>query len=75
MYQGVGAFDTPMWWFMAFATTFLIGGGTGVMLAVPAIDFQVHNSLFLVAHFHNTIIGGVVFGYLALPTGCPKYLV
>jgi len=65
MYQGRVHFDTPMWWFMAFATTFLIGGGTGVMLAVPAIDFQVHNSLFLVAHFHNTIIGGVVFGYLA----------
>lgn len=65
MYKGRIEFMTPMWWFMAFVTTFLIGGATGVMLAVPALDFQVHNSLFLVAHFHNTIIGGVVFGYLA----------
>ncbi len=53
MYKGRIEFMTPMWWFMAFATTFLIGGATGVILAVPAIDFQVHNSLFLVAHFHN----------------------
>jgi len=65
MYKGRITFSAPMWWFMAFATTFLIGGATGVMLAVPAIDFQVHNSLFLVAHFHNTIISGVVFGYFA----------
>lgn len=65
MYKGKIEFMSPMWWFMAFATTFLIGGATGVLLAVPAIDFQVHNSLFLVAHFHNTIISGVVFGYLA----------
>lgn len=65
MYKGRIEFFTPMWWFMAFATTFVIGGATGVILAVPAIDFQVHNSLFLVAHFHNTIIGGVVFGYFA----------
>jgi cytochrome o ubiquinol oxidase subunit 1 len=64
MYRGRIAFMTPMWWFMAFVTTFLTGGATGVLLAVPAIDFQVHNSLFLVAHFHNTIISGVVFGYL-----------
>jgi cytochrome o ubiquinol oxidase subunit 1 len=54
-----------MMWFMCFVATFTIGGVTGVMMAVPAIDFQVHNSMFLVAHFHNTIIGGVVFGYLA----------
>ena len=65
LYKGRIRFDAPMWWFIAFVTTFLIGGATGVMLAVPAIDFQVHNSLFLVAHFHNTIIGGVVFGYFA----------
>lgn len=65
MYKGRILFASPMWWFMAFVSTFLIGGATGVMLAVPALDFQVHNSLFLVAHFHNTIIGGVVFGYLA----------
>jgi len=65
MYKGRIRFSAPMWWFMAFASTFLIGGATGVMLAVPAIDFQVHNSMFLVAHFHNTIIGGVVFGFIA----------
>jgi cytochrome o ubiquinol oxidase subunit 1 len=54
-----------MTWFVAFVITFTIGGMTGVILAIPAIDFQVHNSLFLVAHFHNVIIGGVVFGYFA----------
>ena len=45
--------------------TFVIGGMTGVLLAVPPADFVLHNSLFLVAHFHNVIIGGVVFGMLA----------
>lgn len=65
MYRGRITFTTPMLWTMGFITTFVIGGMTGVMMAVPAIDFQVHNSLFLVAHFHNAIIGGVVFGYLA----------
>jgi cytochrome o ubiquinol oxidase subunit I len=65
MCRGRITFSTPMLWTMGFMTTFLVGGMTGVMLAVPAIDFQVHNSLFLVAHFHNAIIGGVVFGYLA----------
>ncbi len=65
MYKGRITFSSPMLWTVGFITTFVIGGMTGVMLAVPAIDFQVHNSLFLVAHFHNTIIGGVVFGYLA----------
>jgi len=65
MYGGRVAFKTPMRWFLAFAVTFTIGGMTGVLMSVPAIDFQVHNSLFLVAHFHNTIIGGVVFGYIA----------
>lgn len=65
MYRGRITFSSPMLWTIGFMITFVIGGMTGVMLAVPAIDFQVHNSLFLVAHFHNTIIGGVVFGYLA----------
>jgi cytochrome o ubiquinol oxidase subunit I len=65
MYRGRIKFASPMYWFMGFVVTFTIGGVTGVLLAVPAIDFQVHNSLFLVAHFHNMIIGGVVFGYLA----------
>lgn len=65
MYRGRITFSSPMLWTIGFITTFAVGGMTGVMLAIPAIDFQVHNSLFLVAHFHNTIIGGVVFGYLA----------
>lgn len=65
MYRGRITITTPIMWTIGFMTTFVVGGMTGVMLAVPAIDFQVHNSLFMVAHFHNTIIGGVVFGYLA----------
>lgn len=64
MYRGRIRFDAPMWWFMAFIFTFTIGGATGVMMSVPALDFQVHNTMFLVAHFHNTIIGGVLFGLL-----------
>lgn len=62
MFRGRVKFDTPMLWFMGFVATFTLGGATGVMLAVPGVDFVVHNSLFLVAHFHNVIIGGVLFG-------------
>lgn len=65
MYGGKIRFKTPMLWFMCFVLTFTIGGLTGVLMAVPSIDFQVHNSLFLVAHFHNVIIGGALFGYFA----------
>jgi len=65
MYQGRIILATPMLWVTAFFTTFAIGGMTGVMMAVPPVDFQVHNSLFLVAHFLNVIIGGVLFGYFA----------
>lgn len=65
MYGGRVRFTTPMLWFMGFVATFTVGGVTGVLMSVPAIDFQVHNSLFLVAHFHNMIIGGVVFGFFA----------
>jgi cytochrome o ubiquinol oxidase subunit 1 len=65
MYRGRIKFATPMQWFLAFVVTFSIGGMAGVMMAVPAIDFQVHNSLFLVAHFHTMIVGGVVFGFFA----------
>lgn len=73
MYRGRVRFTTPMYWLMGFFVTFTIGGMTGVMLAIPGIDFQAHNSAFLVAHFHNTIIGGVVFGYFAgLIYWCPK---
>jgi len=65
MFRGRIKFASPMIWFMGFVFLFTIGGMTGVMLAVPAIDYQVHNSLFLVAHFHNMIIAGVVFGFFA----------
>ena len=65
MFKGRIIMATPMLWVTAFFTTFAIGGMTGVMMAVPPVDFQVHNSLFLVAHFHNVIIGGVLFGAFA----------
>lgn len=65
MYRGRIRFELPMMWLMAFMLTFVIGGMTGVMLAVPPADFVLHNSLFLVAHFHNVIIGGVMFGLFA----------
>jgi len=65
MYRGKIRFEGPFIWVMGFIPTFVIGGLTGVLLAVPPADFVVHNSLFLVAHFHNVIIGGVVFGLLA----------
>jgi len=65
MYRGRIRFELPMLWTVGFMVTFVIGGMTGVMLAVPAADFVLHNSLFLVAHFHNVIIGGVVFGIFA----------
>jgi len=65
MYRGRIRFELPMMWTLAFMLTFVIGGMTGVMLAVPPADFVLHNSLFLVAHFHNVIIGGVLFGMFA----------
>jgi cytochrome o ubiquinol oxidase subunit 1 len=65
MYRGRVRFETPMLWTVGFMVTFVIGGMTGVLLAVPPADFVLHNSLFLVAHFHNVIIGGVVFGMFA----------
>ena len=65
MYGGRIRFELPMMWTIAFMLTFIIGGMTGVMLAVPPADFVLHNSLFLIAHFHNVIIGGVVFGVFA----------
>ncbi|MCB5184209.1 cytochrome o ubiquinol oxidase subunit I [Methylobacillus gramineus] len=65
MYRGRIEFSTPIIWTIGFLITFTIGGMTGVLLAVPGADFVLHNSLFLIAHFHNVIIGGVVFGYLA----------
>jgi cytochrome o ubiquinol oxidase subunit 1 len=65
MYRGRIRFDVPMLWSIGFMVTFTVGGMTGVLLAVPPADFVLHNSLFLVAHFHNVIIGAVVFGAMA----------
>lgn len=65
MYRGRIHFEVPMLWTVGFMITFVIGGMTGVMLAVPPADFLLHNSLFLIAHFHNVIIGGVIFGLFA----------
>ncbi|MEX2695222.1 cytochrome o ubiquinol oxidase subunit I [Rhizobium mongolense] len=65
MYRGRIRFEVPMLWTVGFMVTFVIGGMTGVLLAVPPADFVLHNSLFLIAHFHNVIIGGVLFGLLA----------
>ena len=65
MYRGRLRVTVPVLWTLGFMVTFTIGGMTGVLLAVPGADYVLHNSLFLIAHFHNTIIGGAVFGYLA----------
>src|ERR1700716_3045396 len=65
MYGGKVRFETPLLWSIGFMVTFIIGGMTGVLLAVPPVAFVLHNSLFLVAHFHNVIIGGVLFGPVA----------
>jgi cytochrome o ubiquinol oxidase subunit I len=65
MYKGRIRYEVPMLWTVGFMVTFVIGGMTGVMLAVPPADFVLHNSLFLIAHFHNVIIGGVLFGMFA----------
>ncbi|MBO0906429.1 cytochrome o ubiquinol oxidase subunit I [Jiella sonneratiae] len=65
MYRGRVRFELPIMWTIAFLVTFTLGGMSGVLLAVPPVDFVTHNSLFLVAHFHNVIIGGVLFGMFA----------
>ncbi|MBX4205503.1 MAG: cbb3-type cytochrome c oxidase subunit I [Candidatus Doudnabacteria bacterium] len=65
MYRGRIRFTTPMKWFLGFVSTFTFGGMAGLLLASPAADFQLHNSLFLVAHFHTMIIGGALFGIFA----------
>jgi cytochrome o ubiquinol oxidase subunit 1 len=65
MYRGRVRLELPMLWTLGFIITFVIGGMTGVLLAVPGADFVLHNSVFLIAHFHNVIIGGVVFGCIA----------
>ena len=65
LYGGTLRFETPLLWAIGFIVTFVVGGASGVMLAIPPADFVLHNSLFLVAHFHNVVIGGVVFGAFA----------
>jgi cytochrome o ubiquinol oxidase subunit I len=65
MYGGSIRFTTPVYWAIGFMVTFVIGGMTGVLMAIPPADFVLHNSLFLIAHFHNVIIGGVLFGAMA----------
>lgn len=65
MYQGRVRFTSPMLWFLGFVIVFTIGGMDGVLMAVAPVDFQLHNSLFLVAHFHSMVIGGVLFGVVA----------
>ncbi len=75
MFRGRITFETPMLWFMGFVSTFVIGGMTGVLLAIPGADYELHNSLFLVAHFHNMVIGGVLFGAFAgLSYWWPKFM-
>lgn len=64
-YRGKVHFSSPMLWFFAFVLNFSVGGMTGVLLSAPPVDYQVHNSLFLIAHFHGMVIGGVLFGFFA----------
>lgn len=65
MFRGKIQFTVPMYWFLGFVLIFTLGGMAGVLMSIPAADFQIHNSLFLVAHFHFVIIGGVLFGFFA----------
>jgi len=65
MVRGKVVFATPMLWFLGFVIIFTTGGMTGVLLSIAAVDFQLHNSLFLIAHFHSMVVGGVLFGFLS----------
>lgn len=65
MYQGRVHFTSPMLWFLGFVIAFTMGGMAGVLMSVPPVDFQAHNSLFLIAHFHSMILPGVLFGFFA----------
>lgn len=65
LFKGKIVFATPMYWFMGFVCTFMLGGMAGVLMASPPADFQVHNSLFLIAHFHTMIVGVALFGIFA----------
>lgn len=75
MFRGRIYFSRAMMWFLGFIVVFITGGMTGVLMSVPAADFQLHNSLFLVAHFHSMVIGGVLFGlFAALAYWLPKFI-
>lgn len=75
MFRGRIFFARPMLWFLGFIVVFTTGGMTGVLMSVPAADFQLHNSLFLIAHFHSMVIGGVLFGIFAgLSYWFPKFI-
>jgi cytochrome o ubiquinol oxidase subunit 1 len=75
MYRGRIRLKTPMYWFLGFIGTFTFGGIAGMVLATPAADFQLHNSLFLVAHFHTMIVGGALFGiFAAITYWFPKFM-
>jgi cytochrome o ubiquinol oxidase subunit 1 len=65
MFRGRIIFDSPMLWFLGFVSLFTVGGMAGVLMSLPPADFQLHNSLFLVAHFHTMIVSGVLFGFFA----------
>lgn len=64
-FRGRVHFESPMLWFFAFVLNFTIAGMTGILLSAPPVDFQIHNSLFLIAHFHGMVIGGFLFGFFA----------
>jgi cytochrome o ubiquinol oxidase subunit 1 len=65
MFMGAVRFTVPMLFSLAFMMTFVLGGFTGILLAFPPLDYLVHNTLFLVAHFHNMLIPGLLYGMLA----------
>ena len=65
MYRGRVDLKTPMIWFLGFVLVFTTGGLTGMLLSIAPADFQLHNGLFLIAHFHSMVIGGVLFGVFA----------
>jgi cytochrome o ubiquinol oxidase subunit 1 len=75
MFRGRVFFSRAMLWFLGFILIFTTGGMTGILMSVPAADFQVHNSLFLIAHFHSMVIGGVLFGlFSGLAYWFPKFM-
>ncbi|OLN25643.1 Cytochrome O ubiquinol oxidase subunit I [Desulfovibrio sp. DV] len=65
MYRGRVRFTTPLYWTLGFLSTFAVGGLAGVLLSLPPADFVLHNSLFLIAHFHNMLVPGTLFGFFA----------